>query len=45
MASENPKLMIFDYDTFEKHKIPETKWIIQPFKIRRETGKPEEIQL
>lgn len=45
MASGNPKLMIFDYDTFEKHKIPETKWIIQPFKIRRETGKPEEIQL
>jgi len=35
--SENPKLMIFDHDTFEKNKVEEKKWIIQPFKIKKET--------
>jgi len=33
MSSE-PKLMIFDYNTFEKNKKPETRWIIQPNKIK-----------
>jgi hypothetical protein len=40
--SENPKLMIFDHDTFEKNKVEEKKWIIQPFKIKKET---DSIQL
>jgi len=33
MSSE-PKLMIFDYNTFETNKKPETRWIIQPKKIK-----------
>ena len=37
--------MIFDYNTFKKHKVAEIKWIIQPFKIKRDTGKPEIINL
>ncbi len=39
--STEPKLMIFDYNTFEANKKPETKLIIQPFQIFENTGKPE----
>jgi hypothetical protein len=36
-AMENkPKLKIFDYNTFEKYKIPETRWLIQHNKIKEE---------
>ncbi|WXG47732.1 MAG: DUF3883 domain-containing protein [Candidatus Atabeyarchaeum deiterrae] len=45
MESGNPKLLIFDHDTFEKYKLKEIRWIIQPRKIIRETGKPEIIRL
>jgi len=45
IASGYPKLIIFDYETFKKHKIIEVKYIIQPFKIIRETGKPQIISL
>jgi|SRR3990170_7280254 len=41
MSSE-PKLMIFDYNTFKKNKEPEIRWIIQPRKIKE---KIEPIQL
>lgn len=34
MNSKNPKLVIFDYETFKKHKIVEIKYIIQPSKIK-----------
>lgn len=44
MAS-HPKLMIFDYLTFKKYKIPEIKYIIQPFRIQKETQKPKSINL
>jgi hypothetical protein len=45
IGSGNPKLMIFDYNDFKKHKVAEIKWIIQPFKIKRDTGKPDIIDL
>lgn len=45
IASGNPKLMIFDYDTFKKHKIEETKLLIQPTQIKKKTGKPDIIDL
>ena len=45
IESGNPKLMIFDYNAFKKHKVAEIKWIIQPFKIKRDTGKPDIIDL
>lgn len=45
IASKNPKLMIFDYTTFKKHKVIEIKYIIQPFKIYKNTGEPEIISL
>lgn len=45
IASKKPKLMIFDYNTFKKYKIVEIKYIIQPFKIKRETGSPQIIKL
>jgi hypothetical protein len=45
IASGNPKLMIFDYNNFKKHKVPEIKWLIQPHRIKRETGKPDIIDL
>ena len=35
IASGNPKLMIFDYDTFDKYKIEETKLLIKPTQIKR----------
>jgi len=41
MESE-PKLLIFDNNTFQKNKICETRWIIQPRKIKE---KIEPIQL
>ena len=31
-----PKLKIFDYNTFEAYKIPETRWLIQHNKIKEE---------
>jgi len=34
MNSKKPKLVIFDYETFKKHKIIEIKYIIQPSKIK-----------
>ena len=40
-----PKLMIFDYETFKKHKMAEIKWVMQPSKIKKETGKPDIIPL
>ncbi len=43
--NESPKLLIFDYKTFKKHRHIEIKYIIQPSKIRRETGKPKIINL
>lgn len=45
IASRKPKLMIFDYVTFRRYKIKEIKYIIQPFKIYRGTGKPKIINL
>ncbi len=45
MKSKNPKLLILNYKTFKKHRHIEIKYIIQPAKIRRETGKPEIIDL
>ncbi len=45
IASGKPKLMIFDYATFEKRKVKEIKYIIQPFKIHRDTGNPKVINL
>lgn len=45
LSSQRPKLTIFDYKTFKKYKVIEIKYIIQPFKIIRETGKPEVIGL
>ncbi len=42
---KEPTLMIFDYDTYNKNKFEETKLLIQPFKIEKETGKPERIKL
>jgi len=45
IASGHPKLVIFDYKTFKKHKIIEIKYIIQPFKIIKEVGKPKIINL
>ncbi len=41
MLSE-PKLRIFDYNIFEANKLPETRWLIQPNKIKE---KIEPIQL
>ena len=43
--NKDPKLLIFDYQTFKKHRHIEIKYIIQPSKIRKETGKPEIIDL
>ena len=43
--NKNPKLLIFNYQTFKKHRHIEIKYIIQPSKIRKETGKPEIIDL
>ena len=40
-----PNLMIFDYETFKKHKMAEIKWVMQPSKIKKETGKPTIIPL
>lgn len=37
-----PKLLIIDYNTFKKNKMPEIKWIIQPNKIK---NKQEAINL
>ena len=34
MNSKKPELVIFDYETFKKHKIVEIKYIIQPSKIK-----------
>ena len=45
MASGKPKLMIFDWEMFNQFKIPEIKWVLRPFKIQEETGKPEVIYL
>jgi hypothetical protein len=45
IASGNPKLMIFDYNDFKKHKVEEIKWLIQPHRIKMETGKPDIIDL
>lgn len=45
IATNNPKLLIFDFNTYEKKKFEEKKILIQPFKIRRETGKPDIIEL
>ena len=45
IASGNPKLMIFDYDTFDRFKFEEKKLLIQPQKIKNKTGKPEVIDL
>ena len=39
---KEPKLLIFDYETFQKEKKPETRWIIQPNQIKE---KPELIPL
>ena len=32
-----PKLQIFDNNTFQKNKIPETRWILQPTIIKEKT--------
>jgi Holliday junction resolvase len=45
LATENPKLMIFDYNTYDQKKFEETKILIQPFAIRRELKKPGIIEL
>lgn len=45
MKSEDPKMMIFNYDLFLDNKIKEVKWIIQPHKIKREKDTPDEIHL
>lgn len=45
MESENPKLQIFDWDTFKNNWIIEKKWIIQPNRIYEKTKKPKIIPL
>jgi hypothetical protein len=42
MSTENPKLMIIDYNIFKVNKLPEIKWIIQPKQLKE---KPQSIPL
>ncbi len=39
--STKPELLIFDYQTFKRHKIAEIKWIIQPHRIVEAKGEPQ----
>lgn len=42
ISTDKPKLMIFDYKTFDSNKQQETKWLIQPKQLKE---KPQSIPL